>query len=721
MHDLNLDDALKTFIIESRELLEQMEQSLLKIEQSPEDTDLINAIFRAAHTIKGSAGLFGLDHLVAFTHHAENILDKVRAAELHLSRELVVLLFDVCDHLGILIDHIDAGNAPPLETHARSESLIIALKGHAHPTANSNSMNGGEGVESKNWHISLRFNADVLRNGMDPIAFIRHLSGLGEIIHVATLVNGVPAAEWMEPEDCYLGFEISYCTDANQTAIENAFEFVREDASIHILAPHCPLEHYTNLIKKLLNNSPNNLSNNLPNNLSIPNLGEVFIECTSLTKTEWECIQQIINPSQVIAFESKVIEIIEIIEAIPEKQKRKQIKEAKPQDTALIRVSAEKLDEHINLIGELIIASAGINLVAAKSGAPELLEAASVIHRLVENVRESAMQLRMVQIGATFGKFQRVVRDVSKEIGKDIILEISGAETELDKTVVEKIGDPLTHLVRNAIDHGIESAAVRLERGKPAQGTLRLNAYHDSGSIAIEVSDDGGGLPKKRILAKAIERGLVKPEQILSDNEIHHLIFEPGFSTAEQVNNLSGRGVGMDVVRRNITTLRGTTEIESTEGVGTTIRIRLPLTLAIIDGFLVGVGESSFVIPLEIVHECIELTDQEVKDAQGWDHLNLRGELLPLIHLKRIFNISEMGVLLEPVHRENVVVVHCAGRRLGLVVDALQGEYQTVIRPLGEVFEGLEGISGFTILGTGRVALILDVPSLMTHLIQDKN
>jgi two-component system chemotaxis sensor kinase CheA len=375
---------------------------------------------------------------------------------------------------------------------------------------------------------------------------------------------------------------------------------------------------------------------------------------------------------------------------------------------------------------------------------------------LVEEVRDSALTLRMVQIGATFNKFQRVVRDVSAELHKDIRLEISGAETELDKTVVEKIGDPLTHLVRNSMDHGIESADVRAARGKPTHGTIQLNAYHDSGSIVIEVSDDGGGLNKERIRAKAIERDLIKPDQALSDSELHNLIFEAGFSTVETVNNLSGRGVGMDVVRRNISALRGTVEIDSKEGISTTIRVRLPLTLAIIDGFLVGVGASSFVVPLEMVVECVELSAEETQASQGRDQLNLRGEVLPFIRLKHLFDIPEVqppssddededfgfnqsaftnnnatgGVLtaegaaalaadpelafiLNPVKRENVVVVQYAGHRAGLVVENLMGEFQTVIRPLGMVFNGLQGISGFTILGDGRVALILDVPGLV--------
>ncbi len=736
---MNLDDALNTFVIECRELLENMEAALLQIEQAPDDADLINAIFRAAHTIKGSAGLFGLDHLVIFTHSAENVLDRVRTGELRINSELIALFLDVGDHLATLVDHVAAGNEAPEEAQQRSNDLIVRLKrtdgGKSEPVAPDRIVEhqhpyeregGSDGVETDNWHLSLRFNRDVLKNGMDPVSFIRYLTTFGKIVSIVTLTDDIPRAAEMDPEDCYLGFEINYCSDADKTTIAGAFEFVQDDARIHILPPHSKISEYQELIQHLPQEEMR--------------LGEILVRCGTLTRKELEeglaaqadardsgGVGQTIG--EVLVAQNMVRPAV--VDAALQKQK--QAKDIKAGDSTLIRVDADKLDQHINLIGELIIASAGISLTAIKNGQPELLEAASVLNRLVESVRDSALQLRMVQIGATFTKFQRVVRDVSKEIGKDIRLEISGAETELDKTVVEKIGDPLTHLIRNSMDHGIESVEDRLERGKPSQGTIRLNAYHDSGSIVIEVSDDGGGLPKARILSKAIERGFVMPEQMLSDSEIHALIFEPGFSTAEQVNNLSGRGVGMDVVHRNISALRGSIEIESEEGVGTTIRIRLPLTLAIIDGFLVGVGNASFVLPLDMVVECLELTEAEIKAAQGRKHLNLRGEVLPFLRLRELFDIAEpppperseeeqrllesideeLAYLLQPVKRENVVVVKYAGLRAGLVVDRLQGEYQTVIRPLGNVFNGLQGISGFTILGSGLVALILDVPGLV--------
>jgi two-component system chemotaxis sensor kinase CheA len=351
----------------------------------------------------------------------------------------------------------------------------------------------------------------------------------------------------------------------------------------------------------------------------------------------------------------------------------------------------------------LITAAASANLIARRSGSAELQESTSRVAALIEQVREGALQLRMVKIGGTFSRFQRVVHDVSAELGKQIQLVVSGEDAELDKTVVEQIADPLTHLVRNAIDHGIESAQLRAERGKPSGGTIKLNAFHDSGSIVIEVSDDGGGLKRDRILAKAQERGLVESGRTLTDSEIFALIFEPGFSTAEKVTNLSGRGVGMDVVKRNITALRGTVNIRSTEGSGTTVSVRLPLTLAIINGFQVAVGNSIFVLPLESVEECIEFST-----ANGHHFTSLRGGVLPYIPLRELFATSAAAT-----RRQSIVVINHAGQRAGLVVDGLLGEFQTVIKPLGKMFRQLDCVSGSSILGTGEVALILDVPALV--------
>lgn len=706
--------ALDTFVIESRELLQDMEDGLLGLEHDDNPDDAIGAIFRAAHTIKGSAGLFGLDHIVHFTHVVESLLDMLRNEELTVSTALIAVLLPCRDHIGTLVDGIAAGNMDETDEqkeagaqlHEQLRSFINGDNGappseviphheeqHAHAT-------GGGLVDSGNWYLSLRFNRDCLRNGMDPLSFIRYLSTLGDVVNLITITDHIPDIDHMDAETCYLGFEVVLKSSATKEAIENVFEFVREGSVIRIVPPRSKIDEYIDII------------NNLPNDDEL--LGEILIKSGVLTKHELdECLRLQQKRHRDTNGKNKEAPIGEILvhqEMLQEPilnaalQKQQQVKDTKAREKQNIRVDAERLDKLIDLVGELVIAGAGANLRANKSNDMALLEATGEVMRLVEEVRDSALQLRMVPIGTTFSRFQRVVRDVSIELGKDIILEISGGDTEVDKSVVDKIGDPLMHLVRNSMDHGIESAAVRVARGKPAQGTLRLNAYHESGSIVIEVSDDGGGLNRDKILAKAIEKGLVNPGANLSDKEIYSLIFEPGFSTADQVSNLSGRGVGMDVVKRNVTSLRGTIDIDSEIGVGATMRIRMPLTLAIIDGFLIGVGESSFVIPLDNVIECLELP----KDCGDNDFMDLRGEVLPFIRLRKLYDIAG-----DAPRRQNVVVVSYAGNKAGLVVDRLLGEFQTVIKPLGKLFTHLQGIGGSTILGSGEVALILSIGSMV--------
>ncbi|WAJ37141.1 chemotaxis protein CheA [Pseudomonas sp. GOM7] len=710
---MNMDEVLKTFIAESRELLEQMEEALLQLESAPDDADIINAIFRAAHTIKGSAGLFGFDLIVAFTHIAESVLDRVRNAELQFDETLTALFLETGDHLGQLINQLDEHgdleqvDAPTLEQNRLLAERLSQYMASAPASQNlpshserpiERSVAGG--LSADHWHLSLRFGPDTLRNGMDPLSLLRYLNTFGQIVSIVPLLDRIPPAAEMDPETCYLGFELAFVSDADKATIEGAFEFVREDSLIRILPPHSKSDEYLELIRALPEEDMR--------------LGEILMRCGTLTTAELQEVlhaqvqsQQQDEPRPIgqVLMEQSLVQPPVIAAAL---HKQQQVKENRSNESSLIRVDAGKLDELINLVGELIIAGAGARMTAQQVGHAQMLESTELLSRLVEEVRDSALTLRMVQIGATFNRFQRVVRDVSRELGKDIALSISGGDTELDKTVVERITDPLTHLVRNAMDHGIEPLAVRLERGKPAQGNVRLNAYHDAGSIVLEVADDGGGLDPQRILAKARERGLIAEGQVLTEKETFNLIFEPGFSTADQVSNLSGRGVGMDVVKRNITALRGSIDLESQLGKGTCVRIRLPLTLAIIDGFLVGVGEAGYVIPLDLVEECIEL---EPGTQQGRGHLSLRGEVLPFIRLRELFD--EQG---QPPRRENVVVVSYAGQRAGLVVDRLMGEFQTVIKPLGKLFVNCRGIGGFTILGSGAVALILDIPNLLNEL-----
>jgi two-component system chemotaxis sensor kinase CheA len=706
---MNLDEILKTFIAESEELLQQMEAALLQIEQAPDDAELINAIFRAAHTIKGSAGLFGLDHVVAFTHVAESVLDRIRSGELAFDDTLSALFLEVCDHLNGLIARVSSGSEPEADFQAAGAALVQRLEHYLQPSAKAlesaatarAALPPADGVAAGHWHLSLRFGPDMLRNGMDPLAFVRYLNSFGRIVTIVTLTDAIPAAAEMDPETCYLGFEVAFASDADKDTIEAAFEFVREDSQIRILPPHSRSSDYCQLIEALPEEDLR--------------LGEILVRCGTLTATELdEVLRRQADPATPrkpigeALVEAHLVNSPVVDAALNKQRKVKEQRSGSAGDGQLIRIDATKLDQLIDLIGELIIAGAGTQLIAQQSGLAALVESTGVLSRLVEEVRDTALTLRMVQIGTTFNRFQRVVRDVSKEIGKDIALQISGGETELDKTVVEKIGDPLTHLIRNAMDHGIESAELRLARGKPAQGTVGLHAYHESSSIVIEVTDDGGGLARERILRKATERGLIAEGQVLADKDVFNLIFEPGFSTAEQISNLSGRGVGMDVVKKNITALRGSVDLTSEEGRGTKVTIRLPLTLAIIDGFLIGVGKATYVVPLEAVEECIELTEAASVQASGNDYLDLRGEVLPVLRLRQLFAIEE-----EPPRRQNVVVVRYAGQRAGLVVDQLLGEFQTVIKPLGPLFGHNRSLGGFTILGSGAVALILNVPGLI--------
>jgi two-component system chemotaxis sensor kinase CheA len=713
----------QTFIAESRELLRAMESALLQLEKAPDDAELINAVFRAAHTIKGSSGTIDFDAIVEFTHAMESVLQLIRSAELRIDNELVALLLKCGDHVSRILDCLvaDDKDAAFARIDVSGKQLLESLNAYLGPAnvdptaptpARDRDANrgGGDGVASNAWHISLRFGSDVLRHGLDPLSFIRYLSGLGEIAAVTTLFDTMPEASLMDPETCYLGMEVDFKGPVDKETIENVFDYLREDCVIRILPPHSKIADYI----ALLDDMPEDDAG----------LGDLLVNSGALTRRELEeglRLQRLLDergggkrPEHL----RKLGEILvrqgvvqnELVDAALDKQHL--IKSNKAPATSFIRVRSDKLDELINLVGELVIASAAAGVIAQRAADSDMIEAASTLAHLVEEVRDRALGLRMVPIGETLSRFDRLVHDLSRELGKDVELVLTGTETELDKSMVERISDPLVHLVRNALDHGIEAPEVRERCGKPTRGRLQLNAYHESGSIVIEVADDGRGLDRKKILARAIDRNLVAPGQNLTDQEILRLIMEPGFSTAEQITNVSGRGIGLDVVRRNVEPLRGSISIDSQEGQGTTISIRLPLTLAIIEGFLVAVGRAAYVVPLEVVVECLELSGQGAARIRETGYLNLRGEVLPLLRLRDVFEAPG-----ESGRRENVVVVNYGGQRAGFVVDALLGEFQAVIKPLGKLFERLAGISGSTILGNGEVALILDVPTLVQRAI----
>ncbi|WP_300437502.1 chemotaxis protein CheA [Zoogloea sp.] len=703
-----MDELKQVFLQESFEQLDALESLLLELENRPDDETTLNGIFRAAHTIKGAAGMVECAAVESFAHVVENVLDRLRNHEIAVSTKLAALMLGCTDHLRVLVAN-EAGVAQMAgeEIEAQGARLLKQL-GEYGPggqvSASPKTVESGveripsSGSAQNCWHISVRFGPEVLRQGMDPENFLRFLETLGDIRHLETLADAMPAAAEMDPEVCYLGFEITLESSADKQAIEDIFAFVRDECQLSILPPNSKVADYLDLIR------------NLPEDTL--RLGEILVQVGALTADELaEGLRAQSAPVDEPEPEARQIGEILVAQQVVQPElvvaavaKQAQVSEKKAQDAKLIRVPADKLDHLINLVGELVIAGAATSLLAHTRRDGELIEASSLLTRLVEEIRDASLQLRTVQIGETFNRFHRLVRDACKDLGKDVQLVINGGETELDKSIVEKIGDPLMHLVRNSLDHGIEAPAVREAAGKDPQGTLFLNAFHDAGNIVIEVSDDGAGLNRNKILAKAVERGLVDAEAHLSDREVFDLIFAPGLSTADQVTNLSGRGVGMDVVRRNLQALRGTINVDSQSGQGTRLTLRLPLTLAIIDGFLVVSGNRSYVIPLDAVVECIERPESEHER----NYFNLRGQVLPAVCLREIFNLPG-----ERPARESVVVVQYAGLRAGIVVDRLAGELQAVIKPLGVIFRHLQGIGGSTILGSGEVALILDISALI--------
>lgn len=709
------DAALTIFAQETEQLLLDMESALLSLESNPEDSETINSLFRAMHTIKGSSGLFGFNPIVAFTHEAESVLDKVRNGERSIDADLISVLLDSKDHTARLIDHclVNADAPLPADLAAASDRLIKRLSGKQETGMQATPIDdgklqaegGGEITVDDSWLISLEFQADALRNGMDPLSFIRYLKTMGEIKEILVTTPTMPSGEAMDPESCYLHFKIAFKSDASKQTIEGVFEFAADDCAIKILPPNAKVEEYMRLLDAQDENH-------------VHRLGEMLVQIGALTRNDVEQAlklqtaaegteEEAVKPLGEILVEQHVVQQPLVEQAL---KKQEQTKQKIASESNYIRVDATKLGQLINLVGELVISSAAMNLIVERHGLSDADDVAASMNALVGSIRDTALELRMVQIGETFNRFRRVVRDVSAELGKNIELIISGGETELDKTVVEKINDPLTHLVRNSLDHGIESPEQRLAAGKPAQGTVQLNAYHESGHIVIQIADDGAGLNSEKIVAKAIANGLIKPDHGLSKQEIYNLIFAAGLSTKEQATNLSGRGVGMDVVKKNIEALRGTVAIDSIEGQGTTITIHLPLTLAIIDGFMVGAEQDRYIIPLSMVDECIEMDPKECEINEIEHYINLRGQVLPYLRLGDYFNCRKSD---EQKRRESVVVVKAGQNKAGFVVDQLHGEHQTVIKPLGKMFEKLKGITGATVLGDGNVALILDVQGLI--------
>lgn len=713
--ELDLDASRGIFFTEARQLLAEVESHVLQLEQNPNDTEVLNAAFRAAHTIKGSAGVFGLMVITHFVHDLETVLDRVRNSEIAFDANMSTLVLECRDHISELVDCIEAGGSAE---HVSSEmassqaGLTARLKAYLlqedEPPPAAIEKQAVEPVESANsnqtWHVSVRLGRSTLCDGFDPAPIFSYMDSYGTVQAVIPVLDALPGFANLDPEACYLGFELRFETDKGLAGVQDAFEFLTEESRVRILPHDCTPDQWDALVQVLPEG---------------PDRAEELLLQAGFARPEERMQVAPVSAENDQAMSALAASTVALptqnTGSTPGSNTNNQ---AKPKSagkatpvSSFIRVPSDKLDALINLVGELVIANAGTVEQAKHLNHTAMLESTSAVAGLIEEIRDGALGLRMVQIGETFQRFQRVVRDTAMGLGKQIQLEISGEDTELDKSVVEKIGDPLMHLVRNALDHGLESPEERSAAGKPATGKLQLNAYHDSGHIVIEVQDDGRGLAREKILKKAIEKGIVSPEQILTDAEVNMLIFAPGFSTADKVTDISGRGVGMDVVKRNIEALRGSVQVRSRVGQGCTFEIRLPLTLAIIDGFMIGVGGSAYVIPLSYVRECLELSADALGTEDRMDiHYDLRGEFLPCVRLRKVFHPRA-----PRPKRENIIVVSFGGMTAGIVADQLHGESQTVIKPLGNIFEQNKAISGATIMGNGDVALILDVPKLINE------
>jgi two-component system chemotaxis sensor kinase CheA len=669
---MNISDPTETFRQEARELLEQLEAGLLDLEQDPSNADLINSTFRALHTIKGSGAMFGFTAVAEFVHEFETAFDQVRKGQTKANAALIGVALDAKDHIHQLIESpgaeigggdailaslraIIAGDTPP-EVSAPARPKPPARVDKPTPVA-------APAADKSIWRLEFYLPSDALIYGTSPVLLLQELAEIGPST-VTALTDRIPDLATLDPEVPHIGWRVDIEAEDPTSAIDDVFLFLRDNMELSLVR----LDHADAAPPPPMAAAPDSAS-----------------------------IEQ---PPAAIALASP-----------PPAPKPKPAAAAETADRAAassLRVPAERLDELMDRVGELVIAQARLSQIASLSSDTALKTIAEELERLSSGLRDTTMGIRMVPIGTLFSRFRRLIHDLSGELGKQIEFITSGEDTELDKTMIERLADPLVHLIRNSVDHGLESAETRLAAGKPAKGVVRLSAVYSGAEVAISVTDDGAGLNTARIRAKAEENGLITPDAKLTEQELHHLIFAPGFSTAKEVTSLSGRGVGMDVVKRTIDGLRGTIDVASKPGEGSTMTLRLPLTLAIIDGMLVRVGNGRYTIPLAAVEECVELPEGLEAHAKGRNFLDIRGALVPYLRLREVF-----GTRAEPEPHQKVVIVSSGEGRVGLVVDQIIGNNQTVIKQLSKLHSGIKSFSGATILGDGTVALILDTAHLV--------
>jgi len=670
-----MDQHQLAFIEEANELLPQLEDSLLALEEDPGDSELVNTVFRALHTIKGSGSMFGFDEIEHFTHDLENAFELVRSGAFSATPELIDLTLAARDEIQHLVriaeEDLPDGNKGKRSCILQDLQKLLNTDALGNVPANGDTLLDQKddpetdlpsSAPLETYCIRFRPEPQAFAHGSDPLLLLAELRDLG-LCSIESHLDDVPSLESLDPESCYMSWTITLQTSAGENAIKDVFIFVGDD---------CELD-----IEKV--------------NSSVSGISE------PLSVVQEPEISAFAPPSD---------------EKLTEQKKPVVLKKKKSAATiqSTVRVPSERLDKMVNLVGEMVIAQARLSRLGVQSRNAEIASVAEEIERLTADMRDSVMSMRMVPIGSVFGKYKRLVRDLARDLGKHVEIETSGGETELDKTVIEQLHDPMVHLIRNAIDHGIESPETRKAANKPPMGCIRLSGVHSGAYVLISITDDGGGLDRDRIFARAIDHGLTTAGAELSDRQIYDFILQPGFSTKESVSALSGRGVGMDVVARGIQQLGGRIQIDSKRGFGSTITLRLPLTLAIIDGLQIRCDDADYVLPVGSIEECVEMTNTELTRDRYRRVLNLRGEMVPYISLRELFE-AEPG---HPDH-EKIVIINDDGNRFGIVVDVVVGELQAVIKPLGKLCRDLAEISGATILGDGTVALILD----MAHIFED--
>lgn len=680
-------DPSQTFREEAADLLAELETTLLSLEQTPDDRDLLDAAFRALHTIKGSGAMFGFDAAAGFTHHLESAFELLRTGRLAPNPALIGVALAARDHIRALIEAPESADPQMGEDLlARVADLVGRAATGGHEAEDVADVAAPES-ERRLVRIRFRLSPDSLTRGVNPLLLLDELRGLGSCTVVA-LTESVPMLEDLDPTLCHLAWDLVLTTDQPRSAIEDVFIFVIDDMDLQI--EEGPPEG--------------------------DRIGQILVGRGDLQPAMVEAAVASQKRLGAILVERGVVGEDRLRSALAEQNHARveaadAARGAQASGSTSIRVPADRLDSLMDQVGELVIAQARLKqVIAGGVGDSQIKSIAEEIERLAASLRDTTMVIRMVPIGSLFGRFRRLVHDLSQSLGKDVRLTMSGEETELDKTVIERLNDPMVHVIRNSMDHGMETVEERTRAGKPAQGNIHLAARHSGAQVLITVSDDGRGIDRERVRAKAEDQGLIPAGAKLSDAELLQMIFHPGFSTAQIVTSVSGRGVGMDVVKRTIDALRGSVEVASRPGEGAEITLKLPLTLAIIDGLLVRVGLGRYVIPLSAVEECVELPDEDKSRHSGRSFLNIRGALVPFLRLRDMFHSTA-----APDPYQKVVIVSAGERRVGLVLDQVLGEHQTVIKSLSKLHMDVESFSGATILGDGAVALILDIPRLVAR------